>query len=94
MDLKVRVDINFARVDVNFQTVLVTKFHFRFFLFILISLSTKVPLIIHTKFQPNIPSHSGEKVDFNGFAIFSISGHLVFSTRLLHCCCIVVLRPR
>ena len=30
--------------------------------FILISLGTKVPLIIHTKCQPNIQSHSGEKV--------------------------------
>ena len=42
----------------------------------------KVPLIIHTKFQPNILSHSGEKVDFKGFAIFSIEGNLGFSTRL------------
>ena len=32
--------------------------------------------MLHTKFQPNIPSHSGEKVDFNGFAILSISSHL------------------
>ena len=38
--------------------------------FILISLNTKVPFILYTKLQPNIPSHSGEKVDFNGFAIF------------------------
>ena len=35
-----------------------------------------------SKFQPNIPSHSGEKVDFNGFAIFSIGRHLGFSTML------------
>ena len=41
-----------------------------------------VPLILHTKFQPNIPSHSGEKVNLNGFAILSIGGHLGFSTRL------------
>ena len=46
-----------------------------------ISLSSKVPLIKHTKFQPNILTHSGEKVYFNGFAIFSIGGHLGFSTR-------------
>ena len=81
MDLKTRIDVNFARVDVNFQTVIVTEFRYRFF-FILISLSTKVSHIIHTKFQLNIPSHSGEKVDFHVFAIFSIVGHLGFSTRL------------
>ena len=50
--------------------------------FILIPLSTKISLKIHTKFQPNILSHSGDNVDFNGFAIFSIGGHLGFSTRL------------
>ena len=38
--------------------------------------------MLHMKFQPNISSHSGEKVDFIGFAIFSIGGHLGFSTRL------------
>ena len=54
--------------------------------FILISLSTKVTLIIHTKFQPNTFVYQAileKTVDFNGFAIFSIGGHLVFSTRLL-----------
>ena len=35
-----------------------------------------------TKFQPNIPSNSGQKIDFNGFAIFSYGGHLGFSIRL------------
>ena len=60
--LKARVDVNFARVEVNFQKIIVTNSATDFF--VLISLSTKVPLIIHTKFQPNIPSHSGEKVDF------------------------------
>ena len=49
---------------------------------ILIILKTKVPLMLHTKFQPNIWSHSGEKVDFIGFAVFSIGGYLGFSTRL------------
>ena len=44
--------------------------------FILISVNTKDLLILHTKFQPNILFHSGEKVDFNGFAIFSIRGHV------------------
>ena len=51
------------------------------FFFHLIILKTKVPLMLHTKYQPNIPSHSGEKVDFTSFAIFSISSHLGFSTK-------------
>ena len=38
--------------------------------------------MFHTKFQSNIPSGSGENVDFVGFAIFSNSDHLGFSTRL------------
>ena len=80
MDLQVRVDVNFAMVDINFQSHC-DPIPLQIF-FIFISLSTKVPLIIHTKFQPNIPSHSGEKVDFNGIAIFSIGRHLRFSTRL------------
>ena len=67
MDLNARLDVNFARVDVNFQTSLwphsVTMFFF--FYFILISVNTK-----STKFQPNIPSHFGEmhlnaRVDVN-----------------------------
>ena len=41
-----------------------------------------VLLICHTKFQPNIPSRSREDADFIGFAIFSISCHLEFLTRL------------
>ena len=35
-----------------------------------------------TKFQPNISSDSGEKVDFSGLAKFSSSGHFLFSTKL------------
>ena len=50
--------------------------------FILISINIKVLLIFHTKFQPNMPSRSGENGDFNSFAIFSNRGHLEFSTRL------------
>ena len=50
--------------------------------FILIPISIKVLLILHTKFLPNIPSHSGENDDINSFAIFSNCGHLEFSTRL------------
>ena len=38
--------------------------------------------MMHPKIQPNIPSHSGENVDFNCFATFSIGGDLGFSTRL------------
>ena len=30
MDLNARVNVNFARVDVNFQTVTVTKFCYNF----------------------------------------------------------------
>ena len=43
---------------------------------ILISINSKILLRLHTKFQPNIPSHSGENGDFNSFAIFSNGGHL------------------
>ena len=34
----------------------------------------------HTQFQPNIPSGSGEKVDFIGFANFGNGGHFGFLT--------------
>ena len=50
--------------------------------FILILINTKVLLILHTKFQLNISSLSGENDDFINFAIFSNGGHLEFSTRL------------
>ena len=80
MDLKARLYVNFAMVDMNLQMGIATKF--RNIFFTLISLNTKVPLILQTKFQPNIPSHSGEKVDFNGYAIFSTGSHLGFLTRL------------
>ena len=39
-------------------------------------------LIFHTKFQPNIPSCSGENDDFISWAIFSNGGPLEFSIRL------------
>ena len=48
--------------------------------FILISINLKALLIFHTKFQSNIPSRSGENVDFNSFAIFSNGGHLEYFT--------------
>ena len=43
--------------------------------FVLQILKIKVQLMPYTKFQPHISSGSGEKVDFNGLAIFSNSGH-------------------
>ena len=44
-----------------------------------------------TKYQPYILSHSGEKGDFTGFAIFSVGtcSHLVFST----CLNFIILKP-
>ena len=36
----------------------------------------------HTKFQPNIPSLSGEKVDLIAIAIFNSSSHFAILTRL------------
>ena len=56
------------------------------------------PIYITYKFQPNIPSHSGGKVDSNGFATFSIDGHLGFSTRLtftgLKVCSLIMLHVK
>ena len=46
-----------------------------------IILKSKVPLMLNTKYQPNIPCHSREKVDFIGFAIFSIGSHLGSATK-------------
>ena len=57
---------------------------------ILIPINIKVLLILHTKFQPNILSRSGENGDFNSFAIFSNSSHLEFSIRLNF----TILKPR
>ena len=34
-------------------------------------MNIKVQLILHTKYQPNIPSRSGKNGDFLSFAIFS-----------------------
>ena len=44
--------------------------------------------MLHTKFQPNIPNYSGEKV-FSGSAIISNGGHLRFLTKLK----IIILKP-
>ena len=54
MNLNAWVDVNLFRVDLNFQTAIVTYFRYIFF-FILISFNIKVLLILQTKFQPNIP---------------------------------------
>ena len=35
---------------------------FQPFFFNLINLKSKVPLMLHTKYQPDIPCHSGEKL--------------------------------
>ena len=37
--------------------------------FILISINIKVLLLLHRKFQPNVPCGSGENADFISFAI-------------------------
>ena len=50
--------------------------------FILISINIKVLQILHTKFQQNIPSHSGENDDFISFTIVSNGSHFEFSTRI------------
>ena len=34
--------------------------------------------MLYTKFQPNMSSGSGEKVDFSGLAIFSNSSNFLF----------------
>ena len=49
MDINARVNVNFPRVDVN--PVI--------YFFILISVNAKIPLKLHNKFQPNIPSYFG-----------------------------------
>ena len=49
--------------------------------FNLIILKIKVPLMLYTKFQPNVPCGFGEKVDFIGLAIFSNSGNFIFDSQ-------------
>ena len=72
MDFNARVNVKFARVDVKFLNghcdLIVI------FFFILIPINIKVLLTIHPKFQPNIPSHFGERylnawVDVNYFRV-------------------------
>ena len=59
MDLNARVDVNFARAECKCSNGHCDLILHNFF-FILISINIKVLLILHTKFQPNIPSHFGE----------------------------------
>ena len=80
MDLNAWVDVKNFKVDVNFKRPLWPNSATDFF--ILIPINIKVPLILHTKFQPNIPSRSGENDNFISFAIFSNGCHLEFSNQL------------
>ena len=80
MDLNARADVNILGSTSIFERSLRPNYATDFF--ILISINYKVPLILHTKFQPNILSRSAENGDFISFAIFSNGGHLEFSTRL------------
>ena len=82
MDLKARVNVNFARVDIYFQNGHCDLINSAIDFFILISVNTKIPVILHTKFQANIPSHSGKQLISMVLLFFSISSHLGFSTRL------------
>ena len=59
MDLNAKVNVNFAKFSNGHCDLILLQIFF-----ILISINTKVPLILHTKFQPNIPSHFGE-IDIN-----------------------------
>ena len=65
MDLTTRVDVNIFRVDVNFSNGHCALIPLQIF-FILIKIDIKVLLMLHTKFQPNIPSHFGE-MDLNAW---------------------------
>ena len=68
MDLNARIDVNFFKVDVNFQTAIVDHIPQKV-LFIFIPINIKVLLTRHTKFQPNILSRFGENSYFISFAI-------------------------
>ena len=51
---------------------------YHMFFFIWASVNTKVPLILHTKFQPNIPSHFGD-IDQNARVDVNFLGQRKFS---------------
>ena len=54
--------------------------------------------MLYTKFQPNMSSGSGEKVDFSGLAIFSNSSNFLFLTKLnfiiLKSCSLIMLHVK
>ena len=71
MDLDARVDVSYARIDVNFEKRRCSLNPLYFFYF---DTSEHLdPLLLRTKFQQHKQSYYGEKVCFNGFDIFSIS---------------------
>ena len=51
-----------------------------FFFFHFYNFECQGSINVSVKFIPNISNGSGEKVDFDGFAIFSNGGHLGFLT--------------
>ena len=82
MLLNARVHKYFARIDVNFQMVTVTQLCNRFF-FILILLNIRVPLILRTKFQPNIAEIDlNARVDVN-FVRVNVNFQTVMITVLI-----------
>ena len=69
MDVNPKVELKFARVDVNFQMVTVSLFRntflFFFFFFCFHMIKHLGLIILHIQFQPNALSNSGENVDFS-----------------------------
>ena len=57
---------------------------FLFIYFIFIILNTKVPLRFQSSLEPIISDGSGEKVDFDVFAIFSNGDHLDLTLESYH----------
>ena len=70
MDVNSKVDLKFARVDVNFQMVTVSLFRNTFLFFCFHITKHLGPIILHTQFQPNALGHSGENVDFSVLAFW------------------------
>ena len=80
MDSNARVDVHFAKVDVNFQMVTVTLFPYRFFHSDIIK--HQGPTNTPNKTSARYTKPFWRNVDFIGFASFSYSCHLGLSTRL------------
>ena len=68
-DLNAWVDVKFFKGRRKFLNGHCGLIPLQFF-FIFIPIKIKVPLILHTKFQPNIFSCSGGNCDFKSFAIY------------------------